>query len=192
MGLNYGMPKLYERVEVNNRKNDKLSYRGVVYFYKEDESGNRVLLSRHNAGTLALAKLFAYSLIGENVSKLAPDSLNVYDSGGAPVLTSNKLLTARHVENNYQDLMVFNKELPYLNYRAYFECRLERTDIRAAAAIKAKQIVLLDKSGTTIASIELEGSEFAEIFEYNENLVIIWQMELIYDYLIEELPDEYK
>lgn len=173
-------------------KNNKLSYRGVVFFYKEEEDGNRVLLSRHNAGTLALAKLFAYSLIGENVSKLAPDSLNVYDSGGAPVLTSNKLLTARHVENNYQDLMVFNKELPYLNYRAYFECRLERTDIRAAAAIKAKQIVLLDKSGTTIASIELEGSEFAEIFEYNENLVIIWQMELIYDYLIEELPDEYK
>ena len=173
-------------------KNNKLSYRGVVYFYKEEEDGNRVLLSKHNAGTLALAKLFAYMLVGENTKELVPNYLNVYDSGKAPVLTSNKLLTARHVENNYQDLNVFNKNLPYLNYRAYFECRLERTDIRAAAALKAKQIVLLDNKGEIIAFIELEGNEFAEIFEYNENLVIVWQMELIYDYIIEEIPDEYK
>lgn len=171
---------------------EKLSYRGEVSIFSEDENGNRTLIKRHNAGTLALARLFAYSLIGENTSNLAPYELNVYDAGGAPVLVDNKILTGRHVEHNYQDLKAFNRELPYLNYRAYFECHLERTDIRAASAIKAKQLVLLDKKGTVLAYIDLEGNEFADIFEYNEHLVIIWQMELIYDYLIEEIPDEYR
>lgn len=171
---------------------NKLSYRGQVSIYSEDKSGNRTLIKRHNAGTLALARLFAYMLIGDNVSQLVPNELNVYDAGGAPVLVSNKILTGRHVEDNYQDLKILNEERPYLNYRAYFECHLERTDIRASSAVKAKQMVLLDSRGVVLAFIELPENEFSDIFEYNEHLVIVWQMELIYDYMIEEIPDEYR
>ena len=170
-----------------------LTYRGVVYFYREDENKNRILLSKHNAGTIELARLFAYSLIGEDTSKLVPNYLNIYDNNDVPVLTSHKLLTSRHVEYGNQDLNIFNQDLPYLNYRAYFECNIERGDIRANSASRARKASLLNASQKEIAYIELDDEdEFQKIYDYNDNLVVVWQMELIYTYLVEEVPDEYK
>ena len=69
---------------MNNKS--KLSYHGVVYFYTEDDNGKRNLLAKHNGGTLALAKLFAYMLVGQDTKELVPYELNVYDAGGAPIL----------------------------------------------------------------------------------------------------------
>lgn len=172
-------------------KRDKnLSYRGVVYFYKEDEGGNRILLSRHNAGTLALARLFAHMLIGENIKNLVPQYLNVHDEYGAPVLVAPCELQNRHVEDGYQT--TYPDELPLYNYRAYFEAQVSKTQIRANAARRAKKVVLIDGRNVELANIYLENSEFAEVFEANDNLVIVWQMELVYDDIFEEVPDEYK
>ena len=171
-------------------KGKNLSYRGVVYFYTEDENGRRILLSKHNAGTLALSRLFAHVLIGNNVSNLIPNYINVHDEYGAPVLIAPCELQNRHVEDNYQT--VYPTELPIYNYRAYFEAQVSKTQIRANAARRAKKVVLIDKRNVELANIYLENSEFAEVFEANDNLVIVWQMELIYDDIFEEVPDEYK
>lgn len=177
-----------------NRKN-KLSYRGVVYFYSEDNKGNRILLSRHNAGTLALARFFARSLtIGENslsdLAQLQPNTINLYDKNDGPVLVLPAPIQNAHVEDGFQN--TYPNELPLENYRAFFECTISRTQLRAGAAAKATKVVLLDAKETTLAYIDLEAGEISDIFQNNENLVIIWQMELIYDDIFEEVPDEYR
>lgn len=171
-------------------KNNKLAYRGVVYFYTDDGSGKRVFLSRHNAGTLALARLFAYMLIGQDTTLLKPASLNVYDTYGAPVLIAPCILQNAHVEDGYQT--TYPDELPLENYRAYFEAQISKTQIRANAAERARRIVLLDGRNIELANIDLENSEFADVFRANDNLIIVWQMELLYDDIFEEVPDEYK
>lgn len=171
------------------RKN-KLSYRGVVYFYTLDDEGKRVLLSKHNGGTLALARLFAYMLIGQDTSLLVPDTINVYDTYGAPVLVAPCKIQNRHVEDGYQT--TYPNELPLENYRAYFETQISKTQIRANAAQRAQRIVLLDGRNIELANVELADSEFAQVFTANDNLVIVWQMELLYDDIFEEVPDEYK
>lgn len=167
---------------------NKLSYRGVVYFYSQDDDGKRVLLFKHNAGTIYLAKLFAYMLKGEDVSNLVPDVINVYDDYDAPILVYDAIIQNRHVEDGYQ--VTYPHELPLQNYRAYFECMISKTQIRAAAANRAKKVVLLNKNYEELANIKLENSEFADVFRANDNLVIVWQMELIYDDIFEEVPDE--
>lgn len=167
---------------------NKLAYKGTVYFYSESSSG-RILLKRYNAGTLALSRLFAYMLVGENVSRLVPQYINVYDGNGAPVLVLDSLITGRHVEDETQDIY---DEVPMYNYRAYFETTIGKTQIRASSAARAKKVVLLDSNESELAYIDLPDNEFLEIFENNDNLVIVWQMELIYDDIFEEVPDEYK
>ena len=171
-------------------KGKNLSYRGVVYFYTVDDSGARIFLSKHNAGTLALSRLFAHMLIGENTKLLVPHYINVHDEYGAPVLVAPCEIQNKHVEDGYQT--VYPNELPLENYRAYFEAQISKTQIRANAARRAKKVVLIDGRNVELANIYLENSEFAEVFEANDNLVIIWQMELIYDDIFEEVPDEYK
>lgn len=174
----------------NRLKKNDLAYRGVVYFYSEDSEGNRKLLCRHNAGTLALARLFAYMLVGEDTEKLVPTYINVYDDYDAPVLILPALIKNKHVEDGYQT--TYPNELPIENYRAYFETQIGKTEIRANAAARATKVVLLDGRDITLAYIDLEKSEFKDIFDANDNLVIVWQMELIYDDIFEEVPDEYK
>lgn len=168
--------------------NYKLAYKGTVYFYSEEE-GKRLLLKKYNAGTLALAKLFANMLVGNNVSELIPKYINVYDNNGAPVLVLDSLITGKHVEDGVQDIY---EDVPYQNYRAYFETTIAKTQIRASSAARARRVVLLDNRETELANIELPENEFLEVFENNDNLVIVWQMELIYDDIFEEVPDEYK
>lgn len=171
-------------------KKNKLAYRGVVYLYTEDKDGKRIFLAKHNAGTLALARLFAHMLIGEDTKLLIPDTLNVYDIYGAPVLVAPCPIQNKHVEDGYQT--TYPDELPLENYRAYFEAQISKTQIRANAALRAQRIVLLDGRNVELANIELKDAEFAEVFQANDNLVIIWQMELLYDDIFEEVPDEYK
>lgn len=171
-------------------KHNKLCYRGVVYFYTVDKDGRKIFLSKHNAGTLALSRLFAHMLIGENTELLVPASINVYDSYGAPVLIAPLIIQNKHVEDGYQT--TYPDELPLQNYRAYFEGQISKNQIRANAAQRAKKIVLLDGRNIELANIELENSQFADVFSANDNLVIVWQMELLYDDIFEEVPDEYK
>ena len=172
------------------KDNHKLAYRGVVYFYSEDDTGNRVLLSKHNAGTLALARLFAYMLIGDDISSLVPTYLNVYDRNDVPILVMPSIIQNKHVEDGYQ--VTYPNELPLENYRAYFEFLIGKTQIRSGAAQRATKVVLLDDRTVELANIELEESEFSDVFLANDNLVIIWQMELIYDDIFEEVPDEFR
>ncbi len=172
------------------RNDNKLVYRGVVYFYSEDEDGRRTLLQRHNAGTTALARLFACALVGENTELLKPDYIDVYDSYGASVLVVPCQIQDRHVEDGYQT--TYPDELPLYNHRAYFETHITKKQIRANAAISAKKVSLIDGRNVELANIELDKNDFAEVFQSNDNLVIIWQMELLYDDIFEEVPDEYK
>ncbi len=170
-----------------------LSYKGVVYIYRQTETGERILVSKHNEGTIELARLFAYALVGMDVTKLVPQYLNIFDNNDVPVLTSNKELTARHVEYGHQDLHIYNDELPYLNYRAYFECMIGRNDIRANSAQRARKVSLLGKNQRELAFITLDNEdELTSVYDSNDNLVVIWQMELIYDKPVEEVPDEYR
>ena len=172
------------------KSKSKLTYRGVVYFYSEDTDGNRVLLSKHNAGTIALARLFAKMLVGRNLSLLLPKYIDVFDVYGASVLITPCLIQNAHAEDGYQDL--YPDDLPIENCRAYFEAQISKKQLKINAARSAHRVVLLDGNMTELANIELEESEFADVFEANDNLVIIWQMELIYDDIFEEVPDEYK
>lgn len=167
-----------------------LAYRGVVYFYSEDNNGRRKLLAKHNAGTLLLAKFFAYALTGGVIEGLIPYTINLYDNSDSPCLVTPAIIQNVHVEDGYQN--TYPAELPLENYRAFFECTISRTQIRVAAATSATKVVLETRDEQPLAYIDIENGEISEIFQTNENLVVIWQMELIYDDIFEEVPDEYR
>ena len=170
----------------------KLYYRGVVYLYKVDDSGERHLVTKLNSGTKLLSRIFAEALVGHNTSEIAPYAIDVVDKYGASILVSISLLQNRHAESGFQDTY---EGLPFDNYRAYFDAQIEKSQIRANSAQSADRLVMLNKQGGQLASISLtEDSEnmFADIFSSNNNLIVIWQMELVYDKLFEEVPDEYR